>query len=117
MSKFENLFNTLLNEVGETPYNTSTSAPTSNGTPNIAPAPTANNTATGSANPANVGNTSNQQQPKPTAPKPGTPTSQPIVDPNHQAIKTIAGITDPNKLSQFLKDPKNGVQLVSTTNK
>ena len=121
MSKFENLLNTLWEDY---PQSNTSPAPSTNNNLTNTPSGTSPAPTQPGVNPA-IGTPSNQQQPKPStsqqSPKPGTPkpgtTNQPIVDPSHNAIKTIAGITDPNKLAQYLKDPKNGVQLVSTTNK
>jgi hypothetical protein len=111
MSKFENLLNTLWEDYPQ-PNATPAGMPTSSGTPATAPAPTANNTITGAPNPANAGNTTNQQQPKP-----GTPNTanKPITDPNHPAINALANAKTSQDVLNALQ--KNNIQLVPTTSK
>jgi hypothetical protein len=116
MSKFENLLNTLWEDYNQPSQPTppaGTNPAANNSTLAPSPSPTGANPTTASTTaspgtPNSINNQQNKSQPNPT---------QSIVDPNHNVIKAIAGITDPNKLAQFLKDPKNGVQLVATTNK
>jgi hypothetical protein len=110
MSKFENILNTLWEEIGGAPPNGMPT--TSSGTPTTAPAPTANNTVTGAPNPANANNPTNQQQPKP-----GTPnnTNQPVTDPNHPIVNALAGAKTPQDVLTALQ--KNNIQLIPVVKK
>jgi hypothetical protein len=111
MSKFENLLNTLWEDYTQ-PNATPAGMPVSNGTPSTAPAPTANNNISGAPNPANVGNTTNQQQPKPGVPN---PTNKPVTDPNHPAINDLVNAKNSQDVLKALQ--KNNLQLTSTANK